>query len=197
MTTISLAIPTIPPRADLLAQALVSVANQTRMPDAIHVAVDHHHEGAAATRNRALAAVTTDWVAFLDDDDLLEPHHLDRLMATADVTGADLVYPWFTVDGGSDPLGMEGQPFDPDALRRANYIPVTYLVRTKVIRDVGGFPGPGWHEDLGLSLQPDVATCEDWAALLRMVDAGAHIVHLPERTWRWRHHGANTGGVAW
>lgn len=197
MTTVAVVTPTIPTRSTLLVEALASVAAQTRPPDAISVAIDLHHEGAAATRNRALAAVDTDWVAFLDDDDLLEPVHLERVLDHAEETGADLVYPWFTVDGGTDPLGMEGQPFDPDALRRANYIPVTYLVRTKLIKAVGGFPGPGWQDDLGIQLQPDVATCEDWAALLRMVDAGAVVVHLPERTWVWRHWGGNTGGVAW
>lgn len=197
MSTVTVVTPSIPTRAHLLVEALRSVADQTRLPDAISVAIDHHHNGAAATRNRALAPVTTDWIAFLDDDDLLDPHHLERLLAHAEETGADLVYPWFTVDGGTDPLGVEGRPFDPEALRRANYIPITYLVRTKVIQGVGGFPGPGWHDDLGIQLQPDVATCEDWAALLRMVDAGAVVVHLPERTWIWRHWGGNTGGVAW
>jgi glycosyltransferase involved in cell wall biosynthesis len=197
VTTVAVVTPSIPPRSKLLAEALTSVSRQTRLPDAISVAIDHQHEGAAATRNRALAPVDTDWVAFLDDDDLLEPQHIEHLLAHADRTGADLVYPWFTVEGGRDPLGMEGRPFDPAAIRKANYVPITYLVRTELIKGIGGFPGPGWHDDVGLHLQEDVATCEDWAAMIRMVNAGAKVVHFPRRTWVWRHWGGNTGGVIW
>lgn len=54
-------IPSIPPRVKMLRRALASVLTQTRAPDAISVAIDHDHEGSAATRNRALAAADTEW----------------------------------------------------------------------------------------------------------------------------------------
>jgi glycosyltransferase involved in cell wall biosynthesis len=73
---ITVCIPTIPPRAKMLARALESVAEQTLQPAAIIVEYDHEHTGAAATKNRALAKVTTPLVAFLDDDDHFLPHHL-------------------------------------------------------------------------------------------------------------------------
>jgi glycosyltransferase involved in cell wall biosynthesis len=189
VTTVAAVIPSIPPRAGKLLEALASVANQTRPVDQISVAIDHERQGAAATRNRAFAAVDCEWTAFLDDDDLWRPQHVERLLSTAVNCHADLVYPWFDVDGGSDPLGREGVPFDPDALRLNNYIPVTLLVRTAALRDVGGFPVPGseaWpHGD-----------CEDWAAWLQLLNAGATFVHLPERTWIWRWDGRNTSGRA-
>lgn len=190
MTTIGVAIPSVPPRAELLAKALASVTAQRRLPDAISVAVDHDHEGPAATRNRALWALETDWTAFLDDDDVLLPNHLEALVETAERTGADLVYPWFDVIGGRDVLARGGRPFDPDELRKNNYIPVTVLVRTKLAKDVGGFPPP-------CSEEWDAPDCEDWGFLLRLLDAGASFHHLPVITWKWRHHGRNFSGRTW
>lgn len=188
MTTVTVCVASIPPRAGLLADALASVAVQTRQPDAISVAIDRHAEGEVATRNRAIRAATTDWLALLDDDDRLYPQHLQRLLEHQADTGADLVYPWFDVDGGGDPLGWEGKPFDGEALRQANYIPVTYLVRRSLVEAVGWFPevGPGSKH-----------VVSDWGFLVEAQDAGGRIVHLPERTWSWRHWGGNRGGRTW
>lgn len=181
---ITVVIPTIPPRAHLLDRALKSVQAQT-LPALVAVAVDNDHAGAAATRNAALAQVETPWVAFLDDDDEFLPQHLELLMDCAAAACADMVYPWFTVVGGGDPLGRFGMPFDPDELRQRNYIPVTVLVRTELVREAGGFVNV--HE-------PPHPTCEDWGLWMRLLDLEARIVHLPERTWIWHHHGKNTGG---
>lgn len=184
--SVTVVIPSIPPRARLLRRALGSVAGQTRPPDAVSIAYDLAREGAAATRNRALAGARTEWVAFLDDDDQILPRHLEVLTECAADTGADVVYPWFEVVGGADPLGWFGREFDPVALARANYVPVTVLARAELVRAVGGFqPRPG---------QPADNPCEDWGCWLAMLAAGARFVHLPERTWRWHHHGANTAG---
>lgn len=185
-TDVSVVIPHIPVRKERLIRAVASVMIQTHQPDAVHVVVDNEHRGATDTRNRGLAAVDTTWVAFVDDDDELLPEHLAKLLAHANETGADLVYPWFIIKGSTDPLGRFGVPFDADALRENNYIPVTVLVRTDLVKKVGGFVplgGPAaW------------APCEDWGCWLRLLDAGATFSHLPERTWIWNHWGYNTSG---
>jgi glycosyltransferase involved in cell wall biosynthesis len=187
---VTVVIPSIPPRRDFLAEAFASVLAQTRSPDAISVVIDHHHEGPAVTRNKGLFSVQTEWVAFLDDDDLLFPRHLERLLAHAEETEADLVYPWFWPSNGIDPLGWFAEPFDPIVLRRENYIPVTTLVRTDLAQKVGGFPR---------------ALCDEWPRpfedhgfLVRLLDAGAKFEHLPEVTWLWRYdHGGNLAGQTW
>jgi len=197
VTSVGVAIASIPPRTVLLAEALASVCAQTRSPDAISVQVDHLREGAAGCRNRAWRALDTDYVAFLDDDDLLKPEHLERLMVTAEETGADVVYPWFDLQvhgdlrNDLDPLGMLGQPFVAAELEHRNWIPVTLLVRRDVLSAVGGFPTPGsdrWPH----------SECEDWGCWQAVARAGGRFVHLPERTWVWRHHSlagfGNTSG---
>lgn len=170
----------------LLSEALRSVLAQSRPVDAVSVAIDQEHAGAAATRNTALAAVNTEWTAFLDSDDLWYPDHIDRLMRTAATSGADVVYPWFDVLGGNDPFPQyEGKPFDPDVIEHhQNFIPITVLARTSMLHVVGGF------EHRGDPTNP----CEDWGMWIKCLGVGARFVHAPVRTWAWRWHNGNTSG---
>lgn len=190
MSDVTVCITSIPPRAKMLRRAVWSVLEQTLPAAAIVIEVDHDREGPAVVRNRALAKVTTEYTAFLDDDDQFRPDHLEQLRACAEASGADLVYPWFDVVSsratpGWDPLGRFGLPFDPDYLDQSNYIPVTVLARTKVIAGAGGFVNRS---------EPPATVCEDWGCWLAMRDAGAKIVHLPQRTWIWNWHDGNTSG---
>lgn len=197
--SITVVIPTIPGREQLLGRAVTSVEAQTRPPDDLVVEVDTERTGAAATRNRALGNVLTDWVAFLDDDDTLYPQHLQRLEQRADDTGADLVYPWFdganatgvlsTVRGGCPvaPFGVDfGDEQRHHLLTTANFIPITVLVRTELIRDAGGFSPPPWAS-------PD-NPCEDWGCWVKLLERGAQFAHLPEVTWTWQIHDGHTSG---
>lgn len=173
--------------SDLMNSAMRSVGDQTHPVDAISIAVDVGHDGAAQTRNNALAGVVTEWVAFLDSDDMWRPNHVAALLACAEETGADLVYPWFTiVPGGADPWpDREGQPFNEDHLRNVqNYIPVTVLVKTELIKDSGGF------QPLG----PPENPCDDYGAWVALLNAGAKFHHLNKRSWWWRWHPGNTNG---
>jgi glycosyltransferase involved in cell wall biosynthesis len=182
---VTVVIPSIPPRTELRDRAVGSVGDQIWQPHEVIVPIDYTKQGAAATRNRGLRSVTTEFVAFLDDDDQMLPIHLEHLIRIQERTGADIVYPWFEIVGGEDPLDAFGKPFDADELRKRNYIPITVLARTQLLQDIGGFknfPGAQW------------STCEDWYTWLRLLDAGATFVHLPEKTWVWHHHGQNTGG---
>lgn len=192
---VSVAVPSIPSRALLLMRALDSVCAQHLPATAIHVAMDHDRLGAAATRDRALAAVDTEWVAFLDDDDEMYPTHLRALAMHQETTGADLVYPWFDVAGGTDPFPhWRGVPWDG---ANPHQVPVTFLARTAAIRDAGGFSygwDPSQGEDPGTDPEGNRAG-EDWRLMLRLVAAGAVIVHLNQRTWRWHHHDTNTSGL--
>ena len=88
MSTVSVIIPAHPARMlnGMLQRALSSVWAQTRVPDAVHIVIDTGREGAAATRQRALMAASTDFVAFLDSDDLFLPKHLEWLMTHQEET---------------------------------------------------------------------------------------------------------------
>lgn len=194
MTTVSVIIPAHPARilSGKLSRALHSVYVQTRLPDAIHIAVDTTRAGAPATRQRALNAADTDWVAFLDSDDLFEPRHLELLLKHAEASGADYAYSWFRIlqefaDGtnrifegdergdGVFPMSHYTQPFDPDNPIETT---ITVLVRRELAQEVG-FKAL----DRG-----EANTGEDFGFLLGCLKAGAKVSHLKRKTWLWGHH---------
>lgn len=188
--TISVITPAHPARIanGKLARAMGSVMTQTLQPDAIHVAIDTEREGAPATRQRALMAADTDWVAFLDSDDVFMPRHLELLMAHAQKTSADFVYSWFKIlqefgDGTSRvleedpifPLGHYLNQFNPDDPIETT---ITVLVRTELAQQVGMVA-----LDRG-----EANTGEDRRFTLECLKRGANIQHLVRKTWLWSHH---------
>lgn len=168
--------PTIPGREQLLAECHASV-EPFGLPHLIEIDADR--EGPAAVRNRLVEQVTTEWVLFLDDDDLLYPNYLGTVLPY--LPAADVVYTAWDLTGAEDP-----QPeawFDPIVLRHHNTIPVTACVRTQMFRSVGGFPE---GEEL-----------EDYALWLRLLDAGARFANIPVIAWHYRRQpGSRTEMVA-
>jgi glycosyltransferase involved in cell wall biosynthesis len=192
---VTVVIPHLPERDELCRRALDSVWNQTLQPWGVIIEWAKG-DNAAIVRNRALAAVRTTWVAWLDDDDEMLPNHLQVCMDEAARTGADLVYPGMEIIGRDDPLAVSvggkwinpfgvtfGQEQEMHLRHQGNFIPVTYVVRTDLVRQVGGFPDP-------VERVP-----EDHGLLIRLLDAGARFHHIPVRTWRYHVHDANTGGI--
>jgi glycosyltransferase involved in cell wall biosynthesis len=176
-----------------LQRALNSVHRQTLPPDAIHVAVDLDGDGAAATRERALMTARTDWVAFLDSDDLFLPRHLQWLLRHAEETGADYVYSWFKLlqefrdgtsrifDGDANgdgifPLTHFTNDFNPDDPIETT---VTTLIRTELAQSIGFKPLDRGH---------DSNSGEDYSLLLGCLRAGAKVSHLKRKSWLWSHH---------
>jgi hypothetical protein len=169
----------------LLDLAVRSVLAQTT-PVELVLAEDIHHMGAPLTRHCGLQLVETEWTAFLDSDDELDPTHIEQLLACAQDTGADYVYPWFRVRGGTDPFPMFfGRPWDDTAPHQTT---ITILVRTGLAQTVG------FHEPPEDSTVGGQRGGEDWYFTLGCLAAGARIVHHPARTWTWWHTGFNTSG---
>ena len=184
---VTVVIPHIPTtlRTTLLQRALKSIREQTFPVHDVIVVTDTEHEGASVTRNRGLESVTTPFVSFLDDDDIMYPRHVEVCRDALLREDAHVAYPWFDVLNGTDPLGMFGKPFDPDHLMVSNYIPVTVVAVTEKLREVGGFiphPDAAGHPN------------EDWGCWLAVYRSGGKIVHVPERTWGWEHASQNTSG---
>jgi glycosyltransferase involved in cell wall biosynthesis len=193
---LTVVIPTIREHADLLTRALVSVHAQTLPPEQVIVVRDKHRQGAAWARNQGLAKVPTPLVCFLDDDDELDPGHLEGLVPPLQDDDADLTYACVQVIGGRDPLATSyegawvdpcGIPFGPEQARhlryQGNFIPIGWCANTELVQLVGGFPtsgGPGREED--------------YLLLLRLLNGGARFRHVPRRTYRYFIHGRNTGG---
>lgn len=171
-----------------LQRALNSIHRQTIEGIQVIAVRDEEGQGAPATRHAGLMLVGTPWVAFLDSDDEMDPEHLEKLLDTAETTGADYVYSHYRVKGGRDPFPkFLGQPWDNN---KPHETTVTTLVRTELAQRVG------FLASNDVRSADSKNSREDWFFTLGCMNAGAKIVHRPEITWTWHHHGANTSGLA-
>lgn len=177
MVEVTVVIPTIPGRESMLARALGSALAQT-IDVIVEVETDREGLGPGATRNRAVARAKTEWVAFLDDDDEMYPHHVESLLRAATLEKADAAY------AGYDQVIFIGARFrrlcNPKMTDYAHPMPVTFLVRREAFLAVGGFRDE----------RP-----EEYHLQERLREHGVVFAHCPERTWQYSVHGKNTSGV--
>lgn len=175
LADVSVITPAIPERIDtMLSNCINSVVHQTFKPKAHLVGIDYNRIGAGAMCNILVEKATTQYIAFLADDDIFYPNHLQVLCDN--IGAADLIYSWCNVigRGGWNPNAY----FDADRLYIGNYIPSTVMMRTDVFRELNGFDQTPF-------------AAEDWDMWLRMLNAGKVFKCVDEITWEYRFHGAN------
>jgi GT2 family glycosyltransferase len=187
---VTVAIPHIPVRSgDMLGRAAQSAMNQTLMPRWHRVEIDEDHTGSAATRNRALAKVTTEWVLWLDDDDQLMPNAVQLLVEAQQRTGADVVSgaAWIPqTPDHTEPIAPGLGWLDAAYVQERSRLTVSSLMRTEAVRQVGGFE---YRRDPGTGMDLD-----DYGLYWKLAEAGASFYRIPETVLIWNHHGANTSG---
>ncbi len=187
MSDITVCIPSIPKRAELVAtRAIPSIHRQTLQPDAVAICVDNHKNGAWHTRNKTIEMANTKWIAFLDDDDAFLPRHLETLHNIACEQAADVVWGWFEVVGGTDPFPQHrGRQFN---LETPHIFPITTLVNRELILDSKA----EFCEELTNVGNWGVQDLPFWGALW---NAGGKFYGTDEITWQWYHHETNTSGL--
>lgn len=134
-----------------------------------HVHADTLHDA----RNAALAQVETEWVCHLDADDELEAGYFDRMdQGTADLRAPSVRYVNPRRHPGPYVPKVAGHDHDCTAacLTEGNWLVVGSLVRTELVREVGGWRDFSWSED--------------WDLWLRCHLAGASIEAIPDAVYR-------------
>lgn len=183
---ITVAMPSIPPRISdgLFSEAVQSVRAQTLQPaGGISVALDVDRAGAAVTRQRALDAVRTKWVAFLDDDDYFYPNHLQTLCELLDEHDADYAYSWFS---GNNPFPEHrGRQMDP---ANPHHTTMTVMVRAELAKEASFTNHPDANEEW---------PGEDWNFTLQCLKLGGKFIGTGDVTWHYRGHIGNTSGLPW
>lgn len=170
---IAIITPTIPRRHELLAECKDSVLSQTWGGEVFHaVGIDTFHDGPSVVRNNIIRDLdpSFEWLAFVDDDDVVFPEHLAILIeASAD---ADVIYSDCIEEGFIKT--WKTRAFNYNEVKADNYIPVTVLMRRSLFEKVGGY-----------KISPPGEDQELW---LRCAEAGARFVYVPKVTWKYRQH---------
>lgn len=135
------------------------------------------NKGIAINTNAAIKHASGDYIAFLDHDDTLDPDALLASIKFFDKNPSyDLVY------SDEDKLSDDGeyyfQPhykpdFSIDMLRNVNYITHFVVAKRTLIEQLKG-------------IRSGFDGAQDYDFLLRVVDCGAEIGHIPKVLYHWR-----------
>lgn len=154
-------------------QVLQECANDER----IHIQFLERNLGISGNSNVALAQAHGDFVALLDHDDTLAS---DALFAVVEALNRDpeldLIYSDHDIlatDGRSRRAPLFKPDWSPAVMLSANYITHLTVLRTALVREIGGF-------------DENTDGAQDWDLFLRMAERTSHIHHLPRILYHWR-----------
>lgn len=193
-------------------EALTSVLAQTRPADEIIVVDDASPPGDARTlenldprvrllrlpvnggcgnaREAATVLVRSEWIAYLDADDVWLPEKLERQLdyarANPDCDAVHCAVVEFRRDGRERVFDRKPARIDlEEALRMSHVTPSALMIRRAALVAAGG-----WARDRGV--------IDDWDLTVRQLAAGQAIGFLPVPLIRLRRYGhGNLSGQAW
>jgi succinoglycan biosynthesis protein ExoO len=146
--------------------------------------------GPAAARNRALAVARGRWIALVDNDDVIHPERLERLIRAAETDGADIAADDLLVcyeDGSRAPHAHLK-----DALARApHWISAAEYERSNQLlssRRALGYLKPVLRRSLAPVYDESLRIGEDSDLILRLLVNGARMRVYPELGYFYRKH---------
>ncbi len=172
--------------------ATAAVAAELARQDArVRLLCSDRNGGAAAARNRALAAARGDWLAPLDADDRLAPDRLERLTLLGETLEADVVVDNLRlVDTEGRVLGevlAHDDPLFSDGLSAAAFVRRNlFLTRGFKLGYLKPLFRRRFLEAHGLRQNEGLAIGEDFHFLLDCLMAGARVASDPEAGYDYR-----------
>lgn len=142
----------------------------------IKVTFNETNRGISNATNAALSLVEGEFVAFMDQDDELEPEALaECALLLAEDREIDILY---TDEDKIDEFGRRYAPFfkpdwSPDYLLSCMYTGHLSAMRKSLVEDVGG-------------LRPEFDGSQDHDLMLRVSEQARKIVHIPKVLYHWR-----------
>ena len=140
----------------------------------IAVYTHRHNQGPAEARNTAFRKSRGEWIFIIDADNDIYPTAIERLHAAAVVGDFAATYTQTEMFGARWEIGY-ADIWDPDEMRRKNYVDVMALVSRAAWEKVDGFS----HIDDGW---------EDYDFWLKFLDQGLLPGYVPEILCRYRVH---------
>ena len=142
------------------------------------------NRGIAAATNIALRSANSEYVAFMDQDDVLEPEAIMRII-DATHTNATIIYSDEIVTG-SDIEDIRFASCRP-SFSHDYYLSHPYFVHLVCVKRREALGIGGLDENLSISGDVDF--------VLRMIEKSAAIAHIPALLYRWRTHATSVGHV--
>ena len=130
----------------------------------------------SAASNSALELVTGEYVAMMDNDDIIPKNAIyEMVKALNNDKTIDMIY------SDEDKLDLKSNRCDPhfksdyapDTLMSVNYFCHFTLLKTSILKEIGGWT-------VGLE------GAQDWDLFLRFVEKAKNIYHLPKILYHWR-----------
>ncbi|MSU21220.1 MAG: glycosyltransferase [Pedosphaera sp.] len=148
----------------------------------IRYAQHSSHRGPSAARNTGISHARGKYVAYLDDDDLYLPGHLQTLVGYLEQSGSKIAYTdgyraqqevhgnHYVITGRDVPYS---QNFDRDLILVGNFVPILRLMHQRVcLAETGGF-------------DESLPAVEDWDLWIRLSRYN-HPAHISEITCEFR-----------
>ena len=162
------------------------LAERCRSDPRLRVVTSPTNVGIASASQLGVEHAAGEFLALLDHDDTLSPIALERVAARLAVEPElDYVY------SDEDKITAAGDHYDPffkpdwspERLRHHMYTCHLSVLRTELVRQVGGF-------------RQGFDGSQDYDLVLRVTEQARTIAHLPEVLYHWRAHLGSTAAVA-
>lgn len=132
--------------------------------------------GISGNTNKALEMATGEYTALYDHDDFLERNALYEVVKKINEEHSDIVYTdedKYLTDKKAYFMPAFKPDFNIDLLRSDNYICHFLVIKTDLIRSVGGF-------------RSEYDGSQDYDLILRCVEKAEHVSHVPMILYHWR-----------
>lgn len=177
--------------SEYLDECLLSVANQTKLPDEIIIVDDNSTDnsveiinnfrllsfktiiknsknmGISYSRNIAIDLTSSDYILFLDSDDVLFPDSIENIKKILTTESPDLIYSDYELFGIVNRL-EKPKYSDYSQLLLGNIFPISTVIRKKRVEEINGF---NLNMNLGL---------EDWDFYIRYLNKTDIIINKLE-----------------
>lgn len=142
------------------------------------------NEGISGNTNAALKLATGEYVGLFDHDDLLAPNALYEVVKALQEQKYDILYTdedKITGDGKEHNDPNFKPDFSMDLFCSHNYITHFFVVKTAIIKEIGGF-------------RSEYDGSQDYDLMFRCIERAESIKHIPMILYHWRIHMNSVAG---
>jgi len=152
----------------------IELLRSIRHPN-IKIQFSGKNRGICGASNTAMEMMTGEYVALMDNDDVITPDALYEVLKAINATDSDLIY---SDEDKIDSSGVRSKPFfkpdwSPELLRSQNYICHLAVIKKSMVEMVDGF-------------EEGTEGAQDHDLFLKITEKTNHIHHISKVLYSWR-----------